>query len=74
MLMAYSIIVAMWVYNDAKSNQVPKWWALGVLVLPILTPWYFAKARHHRSYWKLMGWWCAGFVLFQVVGTTFYGK
>lgn len=67
----YALLIAIWVFVDARKNNLSRWWALGVLILPIATPWYFIKARPSGKYWKNIGMWLLGFFVFHMAGPIF---
>jgi hypothetical protein len=66
----YGLLIAGWVFTDAPIRNRSRWWAIAVLVLPLLTPYYFVKTRPSNKYWKLIGIWVAGFLVFYTAATV----
>ena len=62
----YGMLVAGWVITDAPIHNRSRWWALGIFILPFLAPYYFIKTRTSNNYWKLIGIWIVGFMVFQI--------
>jgi|GEM_PF-1433651 len=66
----YSLFVAIWIFTDAPSRNVSRWWALGAFILPIVVPLYFVKTRSLKAYWKNIGLWLLGFFVAHIVGAA----
>jgi len=63
----YSLLLSAWIFIDAPIHNRSRWWALGIFILPILTPYYFVKTRPSNKYWKSIGLWALGFAVFTAV-------
>jgi hypothetical protein len=63
----YSLLVSVWIFRDAPHFNVSRWWALGALILPLVTPFYFKKTRPSNLS-KCIGIWLLGFFIFHVIG------
>ena len=66
----YGFLVSGWVFTDAQVHNRSRWWALAILILPILTPYYLIKTRPSNKYWKLIVIWIVGFAAFHAAETT----
>lgn len=67
----YSLLVSAWIFTDAPLYNRSRWWALGTFILPVLIPYYFVKTRPVNKYWKYIGLWVLGFVVFSAVESVF---
>ncbi len=64
----YALLVALWTFVDAPQHGRSRWaWSLGTFAFPPLTPQYFARTLPAGKYWKYLGLWLFGFVLFYAV-------
>ena len=70
----YSLLVSVWIFTDAPFYNRSRWWALGTFILPLLTPYYFVKTRPSNKYWKFIGLWLLGFVVFYATEVAFFPK
>jgi len=70
----YSLLVSMWVFKDAPLHGRSRWWALFVFFLPILSPYYFVKTRPANKYWKYIGLWLLGFLIFHAIEVALFPK
>jgi hypothetical protein len=70
----YSLLVSAWIFTDAPLYNRSRWWALGTFILPLLIPYYFVKTRPANKYWKYIGLWILGFVVFSTVEAVFLKK
>lgn len=67
----YSLLVSAWIFMDAPLYNRSRWWALGTFILPLLIPYYFVKTRPANKYWKYIGLWILGFVVFSTAEAVF---
>jgi hypothetical protein len=70
----YALLVGLWVLFDAPLHDKSRWWALGVFVLPLITPYYFVKTRPMGKYWKYIGLWILGFFIFHALSVVFRSR
>jgi hypothetical protein len=70
----YSLLVSVWIFTDAPLYNRSRWWALFTFILPFLTPYYFIKTRPANKYWKYIGLWLLGFLIFHAVEVAFFPK
>ncbi|MCX5830569.1 MAG: hypothetical protein NT140_01515 [Deltaproteobacteria bacterium] len=66
----YCIFVSIWILIDTPLQKVSRWWAFGVLIMPLLVPYYFIKTRPVQKYRKYIGLWLLGFLVFHFIGTA----
>lgn len=70
----YSLLVSAWIFTDAPIYNRSRWWALGTFILHLLIPYYFVKTRPSNKYWKYIGLWVLGFVVFSTVESVLLQK
>ncbi len=71
MYILYGALGSFWVFFDAPRNKASRWWSVGILILPLITPAYFFKTRPKGQDWKLIGIWLLGFFIFHTIGMAF---
>lgn len=71
----YSLLVSIWIFTDAPIRRASRWgWSIGAFILPLLVPYYFIKTRPLKRYWKYIGIWLLGFIVFYGAESAFVGN
>jgi hypothetical protein len=67
----YSLFVSIWIFTGAPIHKASRWWSIGAFILPLLVPYYFIKTRPQK-YWKCIGIWLLGFIVFNAAESVFW--
>lgn len=65
-VLLYAILISVWVFIDCREQKWSQWWALGVFIMPLMTPYYISKTR--EKYWGCIVLWFLGLFVSNFIG------